>query len=527
MEFRFLKKRTFASLFILNAKCMESEETKPIYKLVDWSSDDIEGAESAKLTILKEFVKLKCFKDHCVLRAHQKIYEYVLAYAKRFTGKKSKSKDERIAILYAILIQFADPKTLMVSSLTESDMSKMIGVSIRTVRRYLTDYDNGLYMILPAKNQESYAKSKEKKNDTAISNEQKEENHDGTLPNEKTENVTDTLLPNDYRLLIGNVFSDLKNFPKISSRDLWKEIRIEYIGLKKKKYFNNINIKYSVISTYNHTLIGGRNYLQYIDKQINKCNIFEHFRNPIYNSGFDEACTSYPINWCNHPDEKAYFVKGRWYNGSIHWTKRGSHRDSYLEYKGVPKEIDIHNAMFYFMVPLLPDSISKRDRWAYCELVKKGVLYDDALEDIYEKLLEERTDEENDLSSFEEEGMLPFENEDPTAKLPDRNTVKEDFQRYRNLKGKNKNRVEGVAVYMNEKFPTIHEWMLGLLDVMQNRLAWIETDFMSFVCEKLSAENIKFEWLHDAVYVSEENYPKAQEIWDSVRDEFEAVFMAM
>ena len=191
-------------------------------------------------------------------------------------------------------------------------------------------------------------------------------------------------------------------------------------------------------------------------------------------------------------------------------TKRGSHRDSYLEYKGVPKEIDIHNAMFYFMVPLLPDSISKRDRWAYCELVKKGVLYDDALEDIYEKLLEERTDEENDLSSFEEEGMLPFENEDPTAKLPDRNTVKEDFQRYRNLKGKNKNRVEGVAVYMNEKFPTIHEWMLGLLDVMQNRLAWIETDFMSFVCEKLSAENIKFEWLHDAVYVSEENYPKAQ-----------------
>ena len=236
---------------------MESEETKPIYKLVDWSSDDIEGAESAKLTILKEFVKLKCFKDHCVLRAHQKIYEYVLAYAKRFTGKKSKSKDERIAILYAILIQFADPKTLMVSSLTESDMSKMIGVSIRTVRRYLTDYDNGLYMILPAKNQESYAKSKEKKNDTAISHEQTEENHDGTLPNEKTENVTDTLLPNDYRLLIGNVFSDLKNFPKISSRDLWKEIRIEYIGLKKKKYFNNINIKYSVISTYNHTLIGG------------------------------------------------------------------------------------------------------------------------------------------------------------------------------------------------------------------------------------------------------------------------------
>lgn len=468
---------------------MNSEENKTIYKLVEWSSDDIIGAESAKLTILKEFVKLKCFKDHCVLRVHQKIYEYVLAYAKRFTGKKSKSKDERIAILYAILIQFANPRTLIVSSLTESDMSKMIGASVRTVRRYLIDYDNGLYLILPAKNHESFAKSMEKK--------------------------TDTLLPNDYRLLIGNVFSELNNYPKISSRDLWKEIRIEYIGLKKKKYFKNINIKYSVISTHNHTLIGGRNYLQYIDKQINKCNIFEHFRNPIYKPGFDEVCTCYPVNWCNHPDEKAYFVKGRWYNGSIHWTKKGRHRDGYLEYKGVPKEIDMHNAMYYFMAPLLPDSVSKRDKLAYCEMVKKGILYDDALEEIYEKLAEERANEENDLYSFEEE----------TTKLPDRNTVKEDFQRYRNLKGKNKNRVKGVAVYMNEKFPSIHEWMLGQLEVMQNRLAWIETDFMSLVCEKLSAENIKYEWLHDAVYVSENDYPRAQGIWNLVREEFENAFM--
>ncbi len=67
--------------------------------------------------------------------------------------------------------------------------------------------------------------------------------------------------------------------------------------------------------------------------------------------------------------------------------------------------------------------------------------------------------------------------------------------------------------------------MLGNMEVMQNRLAWIETDFISYVGEKLSAENIRFDWLHDAVYVSEADGTKAQEIWDSVRKEFETAFM--
>ena len=47
---------------------------------------------------------------------------------------------------------------------------------------------------------------------------------------------------------------------------------------------------------------------------------------------------------------------------------------------------------------------------------------------------------------------------------------------------------------------------------------------MSLVCEKLSDGNIKFVWLHDAVYVSEADSVKALEIWDSVREEFETAF---
>ena len=63
-------------------------------------------------------------------------------------------------------------------------------------------------------------------------------------------------------------------------------------------------------------------------------------------------------------------------------------------------------------------------------------------------------------------------------------------------------------------------------EIMQKRLSWIETDFVSYVGEKYSTENIKFEWLHDGVYVSEKDYLRAKEIWDSVRDEFETVFMS-
>ena len=105
-----------------------------------------------------------------------------------------------------------------------------------------------------------------------------------------------------------------------------------------------------------------------------------------------------------------------------------------------------------------------------------------------------------------------------------REVVKEKFQRYRNSKCGNKKRIKDIDLYFMQRFPTVRDWMLGQKQ-MQNRLAWIETDFMSRVCEKLSAGNIRYEWLHDAVYVSEKDSPAACEIWDSVRDEFESVFM--
>ena len=53
---------------------------------------------------------------------------------------------------------------------------------------------------------------------------------------------------------------------------------------------------------------------------------------------------------------------------------------------------------------------------------------------------------------------------------------------------------------------------------------WVETDFMSYLCERLSAENIQLAWLHDAVYVSDESYDRAFEIRESLLDEFERSF---
>ena len=105
-----------------------------------------------------------------------------------------------------------------------------------------------------------------------------------------------------------------------------------------------------------------------------------------------------------------------------------------------------------------------------------------------------------------------------------REEIKEKFQRYRNSNGGNKKRIKDIDLYFSQKFPTVRDWMLGQKQ-MQNRLAWIETDFMSRVCEKLSAGNIRYEWLHDAVYVSEEDSRAASEIWNSVKGEFESVFM--
>lgn len=467
-------------------------ENPTVKNLIDWSPDDFFADELVKLTILQGYTRLEPHKNYCVLKIHQGIYAYILSYVSARNNGKDRAKNERLADLVSIFICFSDPR-LNIVSFTESDLARILGVEERTVRNYIREWDNNLFSVLSGNNKASYAKLK------------------------KGVSGANTILPNQYQLQVARVFGKLKDYPKVSTRVLWKQIRIEYKGLNKREYLikiynNNLNNNPTRHPTYN----AGKIIIQNTDKQFDKCFVFEHFKNPIYESGFDVENTCYPDNWCRHPDARAYFKKGRWYHGSIHGTRRGRHREGYLEYKGLTHEIDMHNAMFYFMVPLLPDSVSEKDKTAYYDMVKAGTLYDDLIEDRYDKLKEKLADDEYGLLSF---GAI-----DVHGLLPDRDTVKTEFQIYRNMKGKLKNKVRDVAVFMGERFPTIHEWMLGNMEVMQNRLAWIETDFISYVGEKLTAENIRFDWLHDAVYVSEEDSVKAQKIWDSVRDEFEAVF---
>ena len=264
-------------------------------------------------------------------------------------------------------------------------------------------------------------------------------------------------------------------------------------------------------------VIYGRQFdLQTFEKQSNIKSIFEHFRNPIYEPVFDVEHTRYPANWCLHPDTKAYFNKGRWYHGAIHRTTRGRHRKVYLEYIGLTHEIDMHNAMFYLMLSLFTDPVSEKDKAAYFDAVKRGTLYDDFIDFLYEKKKRKLTEIKN--------SAIPLDGFDPRTMLPSRAEIKERFQIYRNLEGEKKDWIKDVSEFMKARFLTVHKWM-RMQKQMQSRLAWIESDFISYVGEKLSVENIRFDWLHDAVYVSEADSARAQEIWDSVRDEFEKAFM--
>ena len=191
----------------------------------------------------------------------------------------------------------------------------------------------------------------------------------------------------------------------------------------------------------------------------------------------------------------------------------------YLEYKGLTHEIDMHNAMFYFMFALLSDPVSEEDKASYYETVKAGTLYDDCIDFLFEKEKRKQTENKNSVIIFDDQQLRVM--------LPSRAEVKERFQKYRNIEGEHKEWISDIAEFMGTRYPTVHDWMLEQIEVLQNRLAWCETDFMTFVGERLVAENIRFDWLHDAVYVSEADSARAQEIWDSVRDEFEKRFAAV
>lgn len=410
---------------------------------------------------LKEYVSLKLYKKHCVLSVNWKLYEYLL----RLGGNEL----ARLVVLFIVFSGSDDRITL----LSENDIAKFLEVSFSTARGYVAKYKDRAFRVLAAEHAASVHRFLERKSD-----------HIGF---------------NFYELLEG-FFKDFAEVPSVSRWDTHVRFKVGYKGLNLERYFlecynkgyiyNNVSINTPAPST-DLPYYTYKNIPQQIDNHPNKVVFFEHFKNPIYQAGFDENETPYPCNWPCHPDARAFFKKGRWYGGVIHGTKKGDERASYLEPLGLTHELDMHNAMFYFMLALLPDTVSEADKTVYYGLVKSGRLYDDAVD------------------------MLPGAS---------REEIKEKFQRYRNSKGGNKKRIKDIDWYFTQRFPTVRDWMLGQKQ-MQNQLAWIETDFMSRVCEKLSAGNIRYEWLHDAVYVSEDNSHVAKEVWDSVRDEFESTFV--
>lgn len=411
---------------------------------------------------LKEYVNLKLYKKHCVLSVNWKLYGYLM----RLCGNDL----ARLVSLFIVFSGSDDRVTLF----SESDMAKFLGVSFSTARGYVAKYKDRVFRVLAAEHASSVRQFLEHK--------------------------SDHIEFNSYELLEG-FFEGFGEVPGVSRWDTQVRFKVGYKGLDLEGYFiecykkgfiykNNVYINSTAPST-DLPYYTGKNNPQRIDNQPNETVFFEHFKNPIYEAGFDETETPYPCNWPRHPDARAFFKKGRWYGGAIHCSKKGDERASYLEPLGLAHELDMHNAMFYFMLALLPETVSEADKTAYYGLVKSGRLYDDAVD------------------------MLPGAS---------REEIKEKFQRYRNSKGGNKKRIKDIDLYFMQRFPTVRDWMLGQKQ-MQNRLAWIETDFMSRVCEKLSAGNIRYEWLHDAVYVSEDSSPAAAEIWNSVKGEFESVFV--
>lgn len=455
-------------------------------------------AEAEWLQRLKQYAKLKLYKNHCTLVVNTRLYYHLLSLADEkfarlislfvvFSGSKGSDKLEFDQNNTGLLGVPDLGKMLGVSDrvkvLSVSDIASMTGMNARTVRRRIAKYNNSAFLVLTAEHVSSY--------------------------HQFIEHKSDHIAFNSYHLL-ERVFDGFDEEHGISRRDSWLKFKIEYKGLDIENYLvkcyhngnDHNNTLYNTITPNTPTAYyRGQNFAQYNDSQPIRCEIFKHFRNPIYEPGFDAENTPYPVNWYRHPDAKARFIKGRWYHGTIHDTKKGHDRLGYLEPQGLTYEIDMHNAMFYFMYALLPDTVSKEDKAEYLDLVKSGRLYDEVV----------------DLHTVHADGLLDVD------VCQDRAYIKERFQQYRNLAGKRKKQVPEIDSYFEQRFPTVRKWMLEQKQ-MQNHLAWIETDFITRVLEGLSDGNIRYEWLHDAVYVSEKDSVRAQEIWDSVRDEFEGVF---
>ena len=425
--------------------------------------------KSLWLLELKNHASLKLYKTYGEISIDKTLFNFL-----------SDIDNYTFAKLVSLLIIFAG-KDDIVRNLCETDMAEMIGVGRSTIQKYIAKYKNTVFNVLSAEHNATMIRS--------IAG-------DGNQ-----------IACNSY-LLLNSVFADFADTQSAARKNACQTFKFKYKNLKNKNYFttiynNNISNNNVVKNSTSITIKQPIPFItlakdeQNIDNQQNKSTFFEHFKNPIYSPGFDVDNAPYPSNWYRY--DKAMFTKGRWY-GTIHNLQK-EERQVYLQSKGLTHELDMHNAMFYFMFALFPDAVSSTDRATYFELVKSGCLYDDAV----------------DMFTIHAGGLLE------TDVGPDRSYIKERFQQYRNLTGKRKKTVSDVDHYFKERFPTIRDWLLCQKQ-MQNQLAWIETDFMSRVCEKLSDGNIKFVWLHDAVYVSEADSVKALEIWDSVRDEFETAF---
>ena len=85
---------------------------------------------------LKEYVSLKLYKKHCVLSVNWKLYGYLL----RLGG-------DDLARLVSLFIVFSGSDD-RVTLLSESDMAKFLGVSLRTARDYVAKYKDHAFRVL-------------------------------------------------------------------------------------------------------------------------------------------------------------------------------------------------------------------------------------------------------------------------------------------------------------------------------------------------------------------------------------------
>ena len=448
---------------------MDNEMTNSQNGLPGFSLDGILNNELILLYKLKQCVKLERHREYSYLKVRKVLYDYFFDDLVHANTRRKRMDWEKIGNMVFLFIHFSNSKDMKLS-IREKELGDILGVSERTVQRYVRKCRNHFFNVLSGNNISSFYAVKQ--------------------------GNADYILPNEYMLSVMNWFDGFgKKYPKIPVRGSW--------------VVNKINYKKKVIKEKTEeTKAEGNN-------ESNVSVVFEHFNNPIYQLrfGFDVLNTPYPSNWCRHPDSKAYFKSGRWTGGSIHNMKREVRKKYYLNsVGGLTHEIDLHNAIFYFLAAFLPDDVSKEDKENYCNLVKSGNLYEDAVDYLTYR-------PGKDYDGFAAASLNNIE------VAPDRDYIKTQFQKYLNNKGRRKERIADMDSYFKEKFPTIREWLVKVKETIAVWLFWIETDFMSYFCEKLSAENIKFEWLHDGVYVSEENGARAEEIWMLVRHEFEERFM--